>query len=432
MVAGLFSSPQPSQALSNNIVISQVYGGGGNSGAPYMNDFVELFNRGTTTVSISGWSVQYASATGTGNFSGNPVTLLNGTLNPGQYYLVQLASGGANGTSLPTPDALGLANMSGVSGKVILSYSSTGLACNGGSTVCDADQLAAIVDLVGYGGANFFETNPAPGITNSTAVFRGDGGCTDTDNNLNDFSAATPNPRNTASPSNLCATPSNPSGIGAADPDPVTVGGSTLLTGTVTPGSNPTSTGLAVVGDLSEIGGSATQPFFDDGSNGDVTAGDNIFSFLASVPGATSMGTKNLPITISDAQGRSGSSTISLTVLFDFSGFFSPVENLPAVNTAKAGSSVSIKFSLGGDQGLAIMAANFPRSIRIDCDPPDQVNDSDERVAATAGRSVLTYDPVTNQYGYVWKTEKAWGDTCRQFILKLADGTTHVANFKFN
>ena len=89
---------QSAQALSPDIVISQVYGGGGNAGAPYQNDFVELFNRGTTTVSLSGMSVQYASATGTGNFGTNPIAALSGSLAPGQYYLVQLA-GGTTGVS---------------------------------------------------------------------------------------------------------------------------------------------------------------------------------------------------------------------------------------------------------------------------------------------------------------------------------------------
>src|SRR5512135_1549848 len=123
------------QAISPDVVISQVYGGGGNTGAPYKNDFVELFNRGATAVSVSGWSVQYASATGTGNFGSNPIALLSGTLQPGQYYLVQLA-GGSNGVPLPAPDATGTVNMSATGGKVVLVMSTTGLACNGSSTQC--------------------------------------------------------------------------------------------------------------------------------------------------------------------------------------------------------------------------------------------------------------------------------------------------------
>ena len=78
--------------------------------------------------------------------------------------------------------------------------------------------------------------------------------------------------------------------MGAANPSTVAAGGSTLLTVAVTNGTNPTSTGVTVTGDLSSIGGSATQQFFDNGTNGDVTGGDNIFSFSATVaiasPGA--------------------------------------------------------------------------------------------------------------------------------------------------
>src|SRR5512143_3122221 len=81
------SAPPVAHAVSANVVISQVYGGGGNTGAPYTNDFVELFNRGTASVLLTGMSVQYASATGTGNFGSNPVVALSGTLAPGQYYL---------------------------------------------------------------------------------------------------------------------------------------------------------------------------------------------------------------------------------------------------------------------------------------------------------------------------------------------------------
>ena len=108
-------------------------------------------------------------------------------------------------------------------------------------------------------------------------------------------------------------TQTNPTGIGAAAPGSVPVGSSTLLTVKVTPGANPASTGLAVTSDLTPIGGSATQPFYDDGTNGDAVAGDNIFSFRATVAGATGTGPKSITAIITDAQSRTGSATISLT-----------------------------------------------------------------------------------------------------------------------
>lgn len=204
-------------AASPNIVISQVYGGGGNSGAAFTHDFIELFNRGNVPVSLAGWSLQYTSATGTGNFGAN-ATLITElpavTLNPGQYFLVQEATQAAVGSPLPTPDVVDATPiaMAAGAGKVALVNTTTSLGCNGGSTPCSPAALATIVDLVGYGSANFFEGSAAaPTLTNSTAAFRDDLGCTDTDNNNADFSSAvapvspgTPTPRNTASPLNPC------------------------------------------------------------------------------------------------------------------------------------------------------------------------------------------------------------------------------------
>ncbi len=129
----------------------------------------------------------------------------------------------------------------------------------------------AIIDFVGYGtgsgGASCFEgTAAAPTLTNTTADFRRNNGLQDTDSNTADFITGAPNPRNTP------VGTTNPSGAGAANPASIVQGGTTLLTVLVTPGANPTSTGIVVTGDLSSIGGSATEPFFDDGTNGDVTA----------------------------------------------------------------------------------------------------------------------------------------------------------------
>jgi hypothetical protein len=110
------------------------------------------------------------------------------------------------------------------------------------------------------------------------------------------------------------ALPTNPSGVGTSQPSTVPAGETVLLTITVTPGINPASTGLAVTGDLSSIGGSAAQTFFDNGTNGDVTSGDNVFSFQATVNISTTVGAKTIPVTITDAQARSDNPSISLTV----------------------------------------------------------------------------------------------------------------------
>ncbi|HEX3560454.1 MAG TPA: lamin tail domain-containing protein, partial [Pyrinomonadaceae bacterium] len=137
------------QAVSTGVVISQVYGGGGNAGATLKNDYIELFNRGNAAVSLSGWSVQYAATAGT---SWQVTALSNLTLQPGQYYLVQEAAGAAGTTSLPTPDATGTINMSGTAGKVALVNSTTALTGSG----CPFG--ASVVDFVGFGtGTNCFE-----------------------------------------------------------------------------------------------------------------------------------------------------------------------------------------------------------------------------------------------------------------------------------
>ncbi len=185
---------------SATLVISQIYGGGGNSGAKYKNDFIEIFNRGATAVSVAGWSVQYASATG----SSWSVTALSGTIQPGHYYLVEEAAGTGGTTGLPTPDATGTISMSLSSGKVALVRNTTALSC---ATGCLPNTNVA--DFVGYGSsADSFEgSGPTATLANTTSALRAGAGCTDTDNNAADFAAATVAPRNSASPSTSAAAP---------------------------------------------------------------------------------------------------------------------------------------------------------------------------------------------------------------------------------
>ncbi len=114
---------------------------------------------------------------------------------------------------------------------------------------------------------------------------------------------------------------------------------------------------------------------------------------------------------------------------FNFGGLFQPVDNLPTLNLVKAGRGIPVKFSLNGDQGLNIFAAGYPKSQEINCDSSAVVDGIE--LTLTAGSSSLSYDPVTNTYTYVWKTDNAWAGTCRQLVLKLNDGTYHKANFKF-
>ena len=171
---------------SSDVVISQVYGGGGNAGAPFRNDFIELFNRGKAPVSLAGWSIQYGSSGATDW----QVTAISGVIRPGQYYLIQEAVG-ANiaATPLPDPDAPGTIAMSATAAKVALVRDATPLT---GASPTGRN----LVDLVGYGAANGSENAPAPALSNTTAAVRRGSGCTDTDNNSADFQTAAPAPRN--------------------------------------------------------------------------------------------------------------------------------------------------------------------------------------------------------------------------------------------
>jgi endonuclease G len=181
--------PQPS---NSPVVISQVYGGGGNNGATFANDYVELYNRGANPVDIGGWSLQYAAATGSG--WGLNLQPLGGTIGPGQYLLVSLASGGQEGAPLPAANITGgFINMSATSGKIALVNNFDGLVGN-----CPIGS-ANLMDLVGYGSADCREgATTAPAGSNTTAILRLGDGATDTDRNGSDFVAAAPAPRRTA------------------------------------------------------------------------------------------------------------------------------------------------------------------------------------------------------------------------------------------
>lgn len=194
-----FVSAASTASLASDVVISQVYGGGGNSGAVYKNDFIELFNRGSNPVSLNGWSVQYASATGT---SWQVTTLPNLTLQAGQYLLVQEAAGSAGSTNLPTPEKVGTIALSGTTGKVALVNIVTAIT---------SASAPAVLDLIGFGPtASAFEGNaPAALSSNTNALVRAGAGCTDENQNATDFSAVVAAPRNSASPLHVCSASSN-------------------------------------------------------------------------------------------------------------------------------------------------------------------------------------------------------------------------------
>lgn len=148
------------------------------------------------------------------------------------------------------------------------------------------------------------------------------------------------------------------------------------------------------------------------------------------VSGGTSNGVGTFTATCSgavDVAGNTNSQAVSYRVLYPFQGFFSPVDNTPTFNTVTAGQGIPVKFGLGGDFGLDILPAGSPVSVSITCTMGVPIDDVEETV--TAGSSSLTYSG--GQYVYIWKTTKSWANTCRALQVKLDDGSTHQAHFRF-
>ena len=193
------------QAASPDLVVAQVYGGGGNSGATYQNDYVELFNRGGSSVDLSGWTVQYASASST-SWS---ATALSGSIPAGGHYLVQFASAGSVGSVLPAADATGTTNLAASGGKVAIVHDTNALSC--GATAGSCSAVGAVHDLVGYGAATDYEgSGAAPALSATEAAVRAGSGCTDTDSSSGDFTADAPVPHNSSSSVGTCGSSSSP------------------------------------------------------------------------------------------------------------------------------------------------------------------------------------------------------------------------------
>jgi hypothetical protein len=201
---------------ANQVRISQVYGGGGaSSGTPtYNQDYVEIFNSGTTSVNISGWQIAYGSATGNWASAGtNQFTFGQGVIiQPCQYLYVAFGTPSSAGAPLPVPpDFSGPINMSATSGKVALFNAAQA------NVACGAEPGGSIVDKVSYGTGNCPENTNVPTLSNNQGAVRNGNGNTDTDNNLNDFTiVGNPVPRNTSSFDPSClATPTRSSTWGS-------------------------------------------------------------------------------------------------------------------------------------------------------------------------------------------------------------------------
>jgi hypothetical protein len=145
------------------------------------------------------------------------------------------------------------------------------------------------------------------------------------------------------------------------------------------------------------------------------------------------VGTTTVACSAQDAAGNtSAPKTFTVTVTsagYTWTGFFQPVDNVPTLNRAKAGSGIPVKFSLGGNFGLNVLEAGYPKVVQVGCTTGTPISDIESTV--TAGQSSLQYDVSANQYVYVWKTSQAWSGTCQRLDVKLTDGTTHSVLFNF-
>lgn len=290
------------------VLISQVYGGGGNSNATLTHDFVELHNTGSTAVSLAGMQLQYAAATAAGFSASSNVLPLTGSIGPGGYFLIQLAKGAGGTQALPTPDFAPTSNvlaLGGAAGKVVLVQ---------GAAISGCPAAGTVLDLVAYGTGTtvcFEGSGPAPSTSNSQSVLRDAAGfgCADSNSNSADFTLATAAPRNSASPAQVCGgVPANQPITPTCPAASVAAGASALLSASATDpdsivtSATPTSAwpvGFSLAGftAANQAGGIATQAV-------QVAAG--------TTPGSYTLG---LQWANSDAQTASCSFTVTIAGL---------------------------------------------------------------------------------------------------------------------
>jgi len=292
--------------VSNSVVISQFQTG--RSSPNFEDEFVEIHNVSQNNVDLNGHRLVYRGENPTDVANPFAVWTTSTVIPPGGFYLVaSISYDGSVPADITYNPAACSCSMSGTRG---------GLAIRNGP-----NNTGTIIDTVAWGTVNNglgegTPTTPHPIDNNDNSKIRLQNGCRDTDNNAVDFVTQIPSmPRNTASTPVIC------SGGGtqlfatmSANPPMLPPGNNTLLTVNVLPATDPPSTGIAVSGDLSDIGGAASQQFYDDGTHGDVTPGDNIFSFLATVPTGTPVGVHVVTAAASDLQGRTAPVQTNITV----------------------------------------------------------------------------------------------------------------------
>ena len=290
--------PQPVRAVSSTVVISEFRTRGPAGGN---DEFIELFNLSVSTVDISGWVIRGSNNDGTVT---TRAIINNGvSLNPGCRFLLTNSNTNGYSGSVPGNQTYGV-----------------GITDDGGIALVNSS--GTIIDQVGMSSGSVFKEGttliPLTSSTNRSYERRpggAPGSTQDTDNNQNDFLLLSPSqPQNGLASCIGTGAQNNLSGLGVASPSTLMPGANTLLTVLVSPGMNPPSIGLGVRANLSSIGGSSFQQFLDNGTNGDATANDRVFSYRATIPATTLAGARGLPVTITDAQGRQGSAAIDVTI----------------------------------------------------------------------------------------------------------------------
>jgi predicted extracellular nuclease len=383
------------------VVISQVYGGGGNSGATYKNDFIEVHNRGTTAIDLSNWSVQYASSAGTSW----QLTKLSGILQPGHYYLVQESAGTGGTTALPQPDATGTLALSGTSGKVALVNNATAL--SGANPTS-----ASLVDLVGFGSAatGYEGSGPTPTLSNTTAAIRAGGGCTDTDDNAADFTAGAPTPRNSASAAQSCGTSTVDAAIVTNCPASLSVAQGSTIMGLLQ-ASDPDSivVGASIVSGARA--GIALGPFTPASGKGGTG------SVQLQVDGSLAAGSYPVGITFTNDTNQSASCTVNVQVAGSLtipqiqgSGAKSPyagsVQTTRGVLTAKVGSGFFIQ-DPKGDNDPTTSDGIFVFGASTDAQPGETVEVTGTVTEYTPTGASRSY----TEFGNVTKVTRLGGST---------------------
>ncbi|GAA1024415.1 endonuclease [Acrocarpospora pleiomorpha] len=382
VAATMAALPSTANALSSDVVISAVYGGGGNSGATIKNDFIELANLTGNPINVSGWSIQYASAAG----SVFQMTNLSGSIPAHGRYLIQQAAGAGGTLSLPTPDATGSIPMSATSGVVALVTAQIPLVGCGIS----CSTAPNVKDLVGYGATANVETLAAPGLTNTTANARS-GAMIDTDNNSVDFTAGVPKATNSAGTTVTADDPGGP-----VDPTPGSVRIHDIQgAGRISPivGQNVTNV-PGIVTAVRTTGNARGFWFQDPGADADPLTSEGLFVF---------MGTTSPTVVIGDSVLVSGRVTE-----------FRPAAGAQAL-TELGGTINTVKLTSGNALPAAVPVA-FPdaytKSGALEAQPLEPSSyvldwlETHEGMRVTVNQDTRLISPVNTEFNELWVTLK--------------------------